>query len=168
MALTVAFSIGISSDPSAIILTDLSTGSDGAVVGRKIVLSTPTGGSLGNSPYDWPNLPSSTTITINPLNQDAALIVTVNWVNNAGAVLYTTSLIYVFTQYGLQFLESLTQQQIANPSIVDDQNFMGNKFRLFTEIKSAQNAIDIGQSVAAAQSCVNRYNNLIQNQDMYF
>jgi len=168
MALTVAFSIGVSSDPSAIILNDLSTGSDGAVVGRKIALSTPNGLPYANSPYDWPNFPGTTSITINPLTQDQALIVTVNWVNNVGVMIYTSSLIYVFTQYGLQFLAGLTQQQIANPSIVDDQNFMQNKFTLFTELKSAQNAIDIGQSVSAAQSCVNRYSNMIQNQDMYF
>ncbi len=168
MALTPSFTISATADPSALQLIDTSTGSDGAVVGRKIVVSDSASNPISNSPYDWPNFPASTTITINPFTKDYAFVATVNWVDVNGNVLYTANRIFLVTGYAMLFLESLTQQQIANPSIVDDQNFIQNKFDLFQEVKSAQNAIDYGQSVSAAQSCVNRYQLLINNNQFYF
>ena len=167
MALSPAFTIGITADPSSVVITDTSTGSDGAITTRKIIFTQTDSVILGASPYDFP-LSAGSSITVNPLDKDYALTIVINWVNSSGVVLYTANKIFVFTQYAFLFLESLTQQQIANPSIVDDQNFIQNKFDLFQEVKSAQNAIDYGQSVSAAQSYVNRYQLLINNNQFYF
>jgi|SRR6187402_8369 len=154
------------SDPSSILVTDTSTGSDIDITDRQIIFTQTDSTSLGNSPYDFP-VPGAS-ITVSPLTQDAALTITLNWLNSVGVVLYTTSIIASFNQYGLQFLEGLTQDQIADPSIRNDQNFMQNKYEVFTEIQSAINAISIGKSVSAAQSCILRYNALIANQNKYF
>ncbi len=167
MALSPSISIGITSDPSAVVVNDTSTGSDGAITDRKIIFTQTDSSPLGASPYDFP-LSAGASITVNPLDKDYALTVTINWVNVSGTVLYTANEIFVFTQYAKLFLESLTQQQIANPNIVDDQNFIQNKFNLFQEVKSAQNAIDFGQSVKAAQSCVSRYQELIDDNQFFF
>lgn len=167
MAFVPSFQIGITSDPSQAVITDNSTGSDGTISDRKVIFTQTDSSLLGASPYDFP-LSAGASITLNPLDKDYALVVTTNWVDSSGNVLYTTSVIFVFVGYAMQFLEGLTQQQIASPSIVNDQNFIPNKFNLFQEVQSAQNAINIGQSVQAAQSCVLRYQNLITNDNFYF
>lgn len=167
MPLSPSLSIGITLDPSVCIIEDTSTGSHVAIAGRKVIFTQTDSSLLGGSPYDFP-LSAGSSITLNPLTEDIAVTVTVNWVDSSGSVLYTASKIFVFTGYALQFLEGLTQQQIANPAIVSDQNFIPNKFNLFQEVQSAQNAIDVGQSVSAAQSCVLRYQVLIDNANFFF
>lgn len=168
MALSPAFSIGISADPSTIVINDVSTGSDGAVVGRKINLYDVSNNLYGASPYDWPNFPSSSTITINPLLKDKALNIIVTWVNNAGAVLYTSSLIYVFVGYAEQFYYSLTQEQQGKPDIINDQTYFENKSKLRTLIDSAQQAISVGQDIYSAQNCIELYTPMLQNPNLYF
>lgn len=167
MPLVPSFIVGITSDPSSAVITDTSTGSDGAITNRKIIFTQTDGTSLGTSPYDFP-LSAGSSITVTPLDKDYALTIVVNWVDVNGNVLYTANAIFVFTQYASLFLETLTQQQIANPNIVDDQNFIYNKFDLFQEVKGAHNAIDLGQSVIASQSCVERYQLLMTNDQFYF
>lgn len=167
MALTPSISIGITNDPSSVVVNDTSTGSDGAITTRKIIFTQTDGNVLGNSPYDFP-LSAGASITVNPLNKDYALTVTTNWTDAGGNVLYTANQIFVFTQYAKLFLESLTQQQIANPEIVNDQNFIQNKFNLFQGVKSAENALAYGQSVSAAQFCVTQYQELITSNQFFF
>lgn len=167
MPLTPSFTISITLDASVCVITDTSTGSDGAIADRKVIFTQTDSTPLSGSPYDFP-LSAGASITLNPLDKDYALTVVTNWVDVNGAVLYTSNQIFVFVGYAMQFLEGLTQQQIANPSIVNDQNFIPNKFNLFQEVQSAQNAISIGQSVIAAQSCVLRYQLLLTNDNFYF
>jgi hypothetical protein len=71
-------------------------------------------------------------------------------------------------QLGLLFIQSLTQTQISNPNIINDANWINNKLGIFLEIQSALNAINVGQSVSAAQSCIARYNQTIENQNIIF
>ena len=71
-------------------------------------------------------------------------------------------------QFAYLFLQQLTQTQISNPAIVNDLFFMQNKFDLFTEIQSALNAINTGKSVSAAQGCILRYQQLINDSNDYF
>lgn len=167
MPLSPSFILGITNDPSAVVVTDNSTGSDGAIADRKAIFTQTDSSPLGASPYDFP-LSAGASITLNPLDKDYGLTTTINWVDSSGNVLYTASLIFVFVGYAMQFLEGLTQQQIPNPAIVNDQNFILNKFNLFQEVQSAKNAINIGQSVSAAQSCVLRYQLLMTNDNFYF
>ena len=141
-------------------------GSDGAITDRQILLYTPANALLVPA-IDFP-LSAGSSITIAPLAIDQALNVVVNWNNNTGSVLYTTSLIWAFVQYGLQFLQQLTQTQISNPLVINDINWVYHKFSIFLEIQSALNAINVGQSIGAAQSCINRYNATITNQSILF
>lgn len=167
MALIPSISIQATGDPSQVIVSDTSTGSDGAITDRKINVYQANNALLGASPYDFP-LSAGSSIIINPLDKDYALTIAVTWTNSVGGVLYTATAIGAFVQYALLFLQQLTQTQEANPNIISDQNFMGNKFALFTEVQSASNAITNGQSVFSAQSCITRYQKLLTNSTYYF
>lgn len=154
-------------DPSIISVEDTSTGSDVAITDRKIYVYQANNNLQGASPYDFP-LSAGTSITINPLDKDYAITVVVNWTDVGGTVLYTANAIGAFVQYALLFLQQLTQTQESNPQIINDQNFMGNKFLVFTEVQSALNAITNGQSVQSAQQAITRYQKLLNSSSYYF
>lgn len=165
MALTPSFTITPTSNAAAFTLTDTSTGSDGAIVGKVILLYLVSNSLLVPS-IPWPT--ATNPITISPLTQDVALNVTVNWVDVDGNVLYTASMIYAFVQYGEQFYYGLTQQATATPTIVNDQLYYQNKSILRDELDSAVQAITIGQDVYSAQECIGRYQQLINNATLNF
>lgn len=166
MAFSPSFTITPTGNPAAFTILDTSTGSDGAITARQILLYNPAN-ALIVPPIDFP-LSAGSSITIAPLANDQALNVVLEWTNNVGTPLYTTSLIWAFVQYGLQFLQQLTQTQISNPLIVNDFNWLWNKLSIFLDIQSALNAINVGQSVFAAQSCIKRYTDLIAQQNIIF
>lgn len=166
MAFAPSFTITPTGNPAAFTVVDTSTGSDGAIVDRQISLFTP-GNVLTCGPIDFP-LSAGSSITVAPLTTDGAFNVIVTWNNSGGPAIYTASLIFAFVQYGLQFLQSLTQSQISNPLIVNDNSWITNKLSIFLEIKSALNSIVTGQSVGAAQSCILRYLSTISNQNIIF
>lgn len=168
MALTVDFSLGPTSDPSALTVTDLSTGTDGAVVGRKINIYNVSNVLYGSSPYDFPNFPAASSITINPFLSDAAINVVMTWVNNTGGVLYTASKIYASVGYGEQFFYSLTQQQQGNPSFLNDTQYFENKSKLRTLIDSATQAITTGADVYSANTAISLYQIMLNNPNLYF
>jgi hypothetical protein len=166
MSFTPSFTISPTGSGNSFTITDASEGSDGSITDRQILLYTASGILLVPA-IDFP-LSAGASITISPLTTDIALVVTVNWNYVSGAAEYTYNLIYAFVQFGLLFLQSLTQTQISNPAIANDANWLNNKLGIFLEIQSALNAINVGQSVSAAQSCIARYNAVIANQNIIF
>lgn len=166
MPLTPSFSITPLSSGSSFIVTDTSTGGDGAITDRQILLYQ-TNNSLLVPAIDFP-LSAGSSITISPLTTDIALTVVLNWNNSGGAAIYTYNLIFAFVQFALLFLENITQFMISNPLIINDSNYMGNKFKLFTLVQGALNAINVGQSVFAAQSQINLYQFMITNSQDFF
>lgn len=166
MALTPAFTITQLSDPSAIILTDTSTGSDGAITDRKINLYDVSNNIYGSSPYDWPIAGSS--ITINPLQKDKSLLIVVTWVNNVGAVLYTLGQVFAFVGYAEQFFSGLTRNQVSQPTITADQQYYQNKSKLRVLIDSAIQAITSMNDIYNAQNCIDLYTPLLNNPQLYF
>lgn len=161
-----SFTITPTGNAAAFVVADTSTGSDGAITDRQILLYN-SANALIVPAIDFP-LSAGASITIAPLANDQALNVVVNWLNSGGAAIYTTSLIFAFVQYGLQFLQQLTQTQISNPLIINDTGWINAKFTIFEEIQSALNAINVGQSLFAAQSCILRYTYIITNQNIIF
>ena len=166
MPLSPAFTATQLADASAIILQDTSTGSDGAIADRKINLYDVSNNLFGSSPYDWPIANAS--ITINPLQKDKALLIIITWVDSSGAVLYTLGQIFVFTGYAEVFFYSLTQEQQANPNIINDQQYFSNKSKLRTLIDSATQAISVGQDIYSAQNCLDLYQPMLNNALTYF
>lgn len=166
MSLVPNFSIGVTSDPSACVLTDISTGSDVAITDRKISLYDVSNNVFGSSPYDWPL--ASSTITINPLQKDKAILILVTWVNSSGVVLYTLGQIFAFVGYAEQFFSGLTRNQVSMPTIVSDQQYYQNKSKLRVLIDSAVKAIANMNDIFSAQNCIDLYTPLIQNPTFYF
>lgn len=150
---------------SSFILTDTSTGSDGAIVGRQVLCYT-AAGTLYTPAIPWAL--ATNPITLNILTADVALNIVVQWLSNTGAVLYSTSLIYAFTANGELFYYQLTQAQSSNPSIIQDQSYYYWKMVLRVELDSAVQAINVGQDVQGSNQCIVRYQQLLNNEPYYF
>lgn len=168
MSFVASFSITPTASASTFILEDTSVGSDAGLTGRTIYLYQ-SSGQLLVAAIPWAI--GNATISLDVLEQDYALNVKVDWASSsplAPPSTYTYSLIYAFVKYGQQFVYSLTQQQESNPSIVQDTNFYGNKLIVICLILSAQNAIDIGESLFSAQNCIALYQNYLVNSNYYF
>lgn len=171
MPIVPSFSVSQGADPSGIIITDTSTGSDGTITDRKINLYDSANVLFGASPYDFPYVSGAgDTITINPLLKDKALNIIITWLNVSGTVLYTASNPYAFRGYGQQYYNGLTRAQTSQPGIVNDQNYYTNKGILETELNSAALAISDMNDLFAAQNCIDRYTFMIKttNQKLFF
>lgn len=167
MPLVQSFTVAPTSNPAALLFTDTSTGSDVAVVDRKILLFN-SSGNLIVPAIDWPIANAS--ITVTPLTADIALNITVDWNNSGGTALYTKSQLFAATQYAEQFYYSLTQQQSAttNLNILNDFPYFENKSKLRTLIDSAVQAISVGADIFSAQFCISIYQQLLNNPNLYF
>lgn len=157
------FSIGVTTLPSQIVLTDSSTGSDTNLTDRQILIYK-TDGSLLVPAIDWPIAQSS--ITISPLDKDYALNLVVNWVSSsplAPPSTYTKALIYPFVGYGVQESNTLLQFLATNQQMVNDQSWYLNFTILLLEIQNAQNAINVGGNIGNSQAAILRYQLLLTN-----
>jgi hypothetical protein len=161
-----SFSITPNSNPAAFTAQDTSTGSDGAITDRQLLLYT-TAQSLYVPSIDFP-LSAGSSITPAPITADVALNVVMNWLNSSGAAIYTYSVIFAFTQYAENFFYSLTQQQQANPAFLNDQQYFENKSKLRTLIDSANQAITVGKDVYSANTAISLYQLLLNNPTLYF
>lgn len=160
--------------PSNVIITDTSTGSDVAIVSRRVFLVNYAGeyvvadGTTTNYTV-WPLAQSS--ISIDCLSADAALSVTVNWVDAGGVTLYTKTSLAGFTLFNETFYYSLTQGQaaISNPSyILQDNTYFQNKSRLRVLIDSGNQAVTLGYDITTAQECYDLATYMVNNQNNLF
>ena len=160
--------------PSNVIITDASTGSDGAIVSRRVFLVNYAGEYLVASGTTtnytvWPLAQSS--ISIDCLDQDTAVQITVNYVDAGGVTLYTKTSLAGFTLYNLTFYYSLTQGQaaISQPSyILQDTTYFQNKSKLRVLIDSGNNAVTLGYDITSAQICYDLATNMVTNQNFLF
>jgi hypothetical protein len=172
MALTVSFTVSQSTAlPSTISLTDTSTGSDGTITQRRVLLRkadgtylVPEGTTTDYIEWDW----AEPSIAIDVMDRDYALDIIVQWLNVSNQVVYTDTELCVFTLYAEQFYYQLTQYQTSNPQIIDDQTYYGNKIKLRVSIDEATNAVTIGADITSSQSALDRAAYLIDNQSLFF
>lgn len=167
MPLVPSFTVSQDLTPSDLVLTDTSTGSDGAVTDRQILLYN-AAGTLITPAIDWPIAEAS--ITISPLQADQALNIQINWNNSSSVALYTKSQLFAAVQYAEQLYYNLTQQQAAttNLSILNDLPYFENKSKLRLFIDSAVQAISVGNDIFSAQFCISLYQQLLNNPNLYF
>lgn len=159
--------------PSIINIADNSTGTDSLVTDRKVYLTdvygnyiTAAGTFVAKTSTDWPY--ANTSIAIDCLKNDMALNIEVDWLNNVGTILYTKTVLYDFTLYGLQALFALTQTLSSAPQTMQDQNFWSNKVILRGCIDDADNAVTIGNNQAISQAALDRAAIIIAKQNIYF
>lgn len=160
--------------PSNVIITDASTGSDVAIVSRRVFLVNYAGeylvadGTTTNYTV-WPLAQSS--ISIDCLSADTALQVTVNYVDAGGVTLYTKTSLAGFTLYNETFYYSLTQGQaaISQPSyILQDTTYFSNKSKLRVLIDSGNQAVTLGYDITTAQICYDLATDMVSNQNYLF
>lgn len=172
MAFVPAFSssqmIGV---PTNINLADNSTGSDGAITQRQVIITTALGTNLvpaGNaSPSIIPWALANSTISLNVLPNDMALSITVNWCNVGGTILYTLTQLYCYTLYSETFYYGLTQNQTSTPNIVNDTSYYNSKMILRCSIDEANNSV-IFNDIVSSQNALSRALYLITNQNDFF
>jgi hypothetical protein len=170
MPLSPAFTVGsvnngATIDPTAIILTDTSTGSDGSIASRSIALYTVQNALLIPA-VAWPL--ATNPITINPLTTDIALNIVITWLNSSGSVLYTASQIAPFTGNGEFFYYNLTKTESSSPGILQDVNYQQYRTTLRNYLDAAVQAISIGQNLGNSQAMILKENYLVTNSNLYY
>ena len=117
MPLTPSFTVQQNSgDPSLLLFTDTSVGSDVSVTKRRIFLLQANGTYLVPSGVttdyiDWAL--ADTTKSLDVLSADTALQITVQWLSSTNVVLYTVTTAFGFSAYGETFYYNLTQLQLS-------------------------------------------------------
>lgn len=157
--------------PSIITLTDTSTGSNVAIVARRVFLIDQNGNYIktdGNvNDYTlWALVDSS--IDIDCLKVDMALNITVNWVDAGGATIETKTKLSGFTLYNEQFDYNLTTKQSSNPRRLDNENYLKNKSALRNYIDSGNQVLIYGNDIKNAQLSYDKATFLSQNETLFF
>lgn len=172
MSFTPSFTaIQVTGEPSQIVITDTSSGSDVAIDSRRVYLRksdgtflVPTGTTTEYIEWNY----ADTTITIDALDQDYALYVIVQWLTSGGSILYASSILSGFTLYNEEFDYSLTQRLSGNPALINDNGFFSEKSELRTNIDSGNQAIDLAADQYGAQQCYNIATGIRLNSQYYF
>lgn len=174
MPLSVNFSTAqIFGDPSEIVFTDASTGSDGTITKRRIYMQKSDGTFLvedgTTTEYEEFNgFPGTTSITLDVLAQDEALTITMQWLTAGDVVTYDKTLVRSFTQYNEQYDYELAQRVRSNPLLINDNNFWGNKGLFRTLIDSGDQAISEASDTDVAQICYNQATEMRDNGQYVF
>lgn len=157
--------------PSIAVFTDTSTGSDVTIASRRITLTkidqttlVPTGTTTSYNVWSY----GDTAISLNVLGKDYCLAVRVDWMSAGNTILYTKTIVRIFTLYSETFYYSLTQDQTATPDIINDKDYYNSKMALRVEIDSADQAVTFASDQFSAQSALDRAKLFIDNQSFYF
>jgi hypothetical protein len=156
---------GATIDPTAIILQDISSGSDGAIVSRSISLYT-VQNTLLVPPIAWPL--ATNPITINPLTQDIGVNIIITWLNNVGTDLYTLGQIAPFTGFGELFNYGLIQTETSSPGILQDVNYQNYVNTLNNYLINAVKAISVGQNLGNSEAMILKETYLVKNSNLYY
>jgi len=168
MAFNGAISIASLITPGAFVITDASTGSDPNLTGRTISLYQASGDLLNGSTVNWP-LSDGSTKTIS-ISVDLCLQIVVQWASSSplpSPSTYSSSGLYLFRGYSLQFLDQQIGAIQSNPSILQDTGFYNSLGILQTEIDNAVQAASTGQQ-ASSQAALSRIQYLITHQNNFF
>lgn len=152
--------------PSIVSLQDTSTGSDPAIVTRRVYLRkddgtflTPEGSSTEY--VTWPYASSS--ISIDALDKDYALDVITQWLDNSSAVLYDKTVRVGLTLYNKTYSYQLTQMLSGNPLLINDNGFFDRKSQLREAIESGNEALELAADIFGAQQCYDYATNIRLN-----
>lgn len=174
MPLTVSFTAAsVSGSPSDIIFTDTSTGTDSAVVSRRIYVSDANNNFIvetgTSTEYEIWALPLIDTITLDLLEVDMAVKIVVQWLNVSNVVLYDyTVSAEGFTEYNEEFLYQQTQLMQANPALINDNRFWLSYSKMRSLIDAGNKAIDQASDLYSAQQCYTAATEMRDNAQYLF
>lgn len=155
--------------PGKINLTDTSTGTDVAVVSRRVTftdynLATYVVVGTTTSYEVWSNFPGTTTKTLDVLNgSDRALNVRVDWINVSGTVLYTYTLLQSYTLYAKTYFLNSIKAQSSNNKLKAHANFYLNLIKLLVSIKEADDAVTLLADITSSQAALTRAKTIVDN-----
>jgi hypothetical protein len=157
-------------ESSEINFVDTSTGSDAGILSRRIYLQKTGGGFLvetgTTTDYEvWAY--ASTTKTLDVLDKDYGLTITVEWRGVSEALLYSKQYVLGFTLFNETFDYQLTQILAGNPLLINDNNFLQNKSDLRTYIDAGNQAIEFASDTYNAQQAYDKAT-AIRLQSQYF
>lgn len=164
MAISPNFSITESIQLGVVILADTSTGSDGALTGRRIRIYT-IDGNLFVAEIPWAIADASISLTI--LDKDYALNFVVDWDTNVSAA-YSHDGIFGFTRFGRFEYGQLIRLQSSKPNIKNDPDFYNYMLQMNIEIENTVFAIDEMEDQYASQKCIERYQELITKKSIFY
>ena len=177
MPLTVSFTATqVVGEPSEIVITNTTTGSDATATQRRIYLQTATGAYLvptGTSTdyINWP-IADGNSKTLDVLTKDYALNITIMYLNVSNVSVAQATDLVGFTLYSETFYYSLTQAQASQsqppPMIIQDSNYYMNKLILRTNIDSGNNAISYGDDITTAQNMYDLATYMVLNESEFF
>ena len=172
MSFSPAFTVSQSAaDPSLVVFTDTSTGSDGSITKRRIYVVDSQGNYIVPSGVtttyiNWPL--ATNPLSVDILTQDTACEITVEWLNSGNTVLYDSTDKFCLDEYGRQFFYYLISILAASPSILEDTSYKNNLNNFYTYLVGAENAVQLAGDIAASQQMLNLETNMQNNQQMYF
>ncbi len=158
-------------EPSIVNVEDTSTGSDVAIVSRRVYIATAAGLFLvptGTATEYVAWALAATDIDIDCLDKDYATSITVEWLSVAGAILYSKTAKYGLTAWNEEEDYGLTTLLSSNPLLINDKNFFENKSKLRTYIDSGNQAIELAGDLYSAQNCYDEATNLRINAQYFF
>ena len=160
-----------SGTPSVITLNDTSTGSDVTIASHRVYLLqangtflVPAGTTTDYVVWDLVD----TSIDLDVLSQDSALIITVQWMSGLNTVVTSKTISFAFTAYNETFYYGLTESQVANSNLSASTNWYQTKLILRVEIDSANQAITFASDIYSAQAALNRATYISTNQALFF
>lgn len=171
MPLSPAFTVSQSAiTPASLTVNDTSTGSDVAIVSRRVYVSDSNGKYLtGNGIVNYTAWAlANISITLNILTEDIGASITVEWIDISGTVLYTLNNTFPLPEFNKQFLYYLVQQQGLTPGIVQDTNYSSNLSVFYVNTVAGINAVTYGNDIDAAQACFDRATYMRLNEDNFF
>lgn len=160
--------------PSDVNFTNSSTGTDGSITALRIYFQQANGSFLvpegTTTEYVvWVLADTSTTIEdLLSISTDSAFLVTVEWVNSGGTVLYSSQQYVGYTLYWETFFYQLVQAASGNPLNMNDNSFRNNMSELRDCIDSGNQAIEFFSDLYAAQQCYTAAAILVNNGVNFF
>jgi hypothetical protein len=160
------------STPSQITFTDISTGSDGTLTVRHLYIQLANGNYLTESGesatptytvWDY----SAASITLDLLTESTVGNCTVIWLAGTSEVTNKTILM-IWDLYDYIFTFGLIQTQTSSPTIISDTNYFSNYLQMIVNLFSAETAVTDMTDIYSSQSALNRNQNFINNQNLYF
>jgi hypothetical protein len=167
MPLSPNFSVSqIIGRPSVTIITDESTGSDVAIVSRRIYFKKYDNTNLTGTPASWAL--ALTDITLDLLDKDYAINVQCDWLDVDGVVLYTKTLLFIFQRYNIEFDFSLSYSESVGLASINSPNWLRSRIALKVAIDDANNAISQSASITDSQSACDRGTYLRLNPNLFY
>lgn len=155
---------------STVTVADVSTGLSGTITQRRIFVSDANSTYLtgdGTVNYTaWALADSSIPLAI--LTESIGALIKVQWLDVSNVVVTEYENTYPLSEWDKQFFYYLLELQGLTPGIYQDSNYSGDLALYWSNIIGGDNAVTIGNDIAAAQNCYNRCTEMRTNETKYF